>query len=155
MAKNERTVRPPQDLNVVARRVGPWVLLFVLLIWVYSLYGQYQAGKAAIEAQNRGSRIATSTIGAKKPAPSKTSTATAGKKGGTGGINSTTKVQILSNVNLHDQPSGSATVIRVLRTGEKLTLVGQSGAWYKVTDTAGVIGWVSDLARYTKLVPAK
>jgi uncharacterized protein YgiM (DUF1202 family) len=144
MAKNERTVRPPQDLNVVARRVGPWVLLFVLLIWVYSLYGQYQAGKAAIEAQNRSSRIATSTIGAKKPAPSKTSTATAGKK-----------VQILSNVNLHEQPSGSATVIRVLRTGEKLTLVGQSGAWYKVTDTAGVIGWVSDLARYTKLVPAK
>lgn len=151
MAKNERTVRPRQDLNVVARRVGPWVLLFVLLIWVYSLYGQYQAGKAAIEAQNRSSRIATSTIGAKKPAPSKTSTATAGKKG----VNSTTKVQILSNVNLHEQPSGSGTVIRVLRTGEKLTLVGQSGAWYKVTDTAGVIGWVSDLARYTKLVPAK
>jgi uncharacterized protein YgiM (DUF1202 family) len=154
MARNGRTVTPPQDLIVVARRVGPWVLLFVLLIWVYSLYGQYQAGKAAFDAQNRSSRIATTTVGVKKPAPSKTSTATAGK-GGTAGINAITKVQVVSDVNLHDQPSGSATVIRVLKTGEKLTLVGQSGAWYKVTDTAGVIGWVSDSTRYTKLVPAK
>jgi hypothetical protein len=156
MARDTDRDASVQDMMGVVRRVGPWVLLFVVMIWVFTLYGQYKGSKAVISTP-AGSISATSSAEttastSKKPAvkgaSGKAATASAG-------INAPSQVRIVSDVNMHDQPNASANVIRVLKSGETLVLVGQSGSWYKVTDSSGAIGYVTKSTTYTKLVPGK
>ena len=141
----------------------------MLLVWVNSLYGQYRTRTATLSPSGRSTVTTSSaeTTASKKAAPKKaipkagasktaSSAASAGTTtSATAGINVPSQVEIVADVNMHDQPNVSASVIRVLRTGETLTLVGQSGSWYKVTDAAGEIGYVTQSTRYTKLIRAK
>ncbi|MCC3375969.1 SH3 domain-containing C40 family peptidase [Cohnella sp. REN36] len=59
---------------------------------------------------------------------------------------------IVSSVNFRKTASTSGTQIRMLKTGERVTVTGQPNSyWYAVTDANGVSGYVSTSAKYIKL----
>ncbi len=162
MARDAERDASGQDMMGVARRFGPWVLLFVVMIWVFTLYVQYKSSKVVLSPQSRSTSATFSveTTATKKAAAKGTSGktgATVGSKAATtaAGVNALSQVRIIADVNMHDQPNVSANVVRVLKSGETLTLVGQSGSWYKVTDSSGAIGYVTKSTTYTTLIPAK
>ena len=49
----------------------------------------------------------------------------------------------ISGVNFRTKPSSSATLIRGLKKGEKVTVILKEGSWYKVKDSKGKTGWVT------------
>ncbi|MFX3632195.1 MAG: C40 family peptidase [Candidatus Pristimantibacillus sp.] len=54
-----------------------------------------------------------------------------------------------SGVNFRTAPSTSSSKIRLLKTGEKLTVLSKyNRAWYKVKDSKGKTGYVSSLSKY-------
>ncbi|WDH96601.1 SH3 domain-containing C40 family peptidase [Paenibacillus urinalis] len=64
----------------------------------------------------------------------------------------TTK-EVLYGVNLRETASTSSSVIRLLKKGETVTLLGTSGSnWIKVKDTKGNTGYISSSSKYTQTV---
>jgi hypothetical protein len=140
-------------LLAAAKRVVPWILFGAMLMLVFSMYSTYKSDQAAWDAQQN--KPTPSQLAAAAAAAGKKKTSAPVKPASTAnssGINTTSKVLIVSDVTLRKDPSTSADPIRDLKTGEKLILVGQAGAWYKVTDTSGVLGYVSASGNFTKIV---
>lgn len=136
-------------LLAAARRIIPWFVLGVMVFWVFSMYTQYTVRQAAWDAEvnkPKPSQLVSATPAA---APAKKPAAAPSKPAG---INTTSKVVIVSDVNFRKDPSDSSVVIRSLSTGEQLLLVGQVGSWYKVADSSGAVGWVSASQKFTKVV---
>lgn len=64
-----------------------------------------------------------------------------------------TKAQVVSGVSFRDQPSTSGNLIRYLKTGEIVTVVGQPNPyWYSIEDLQGVTGYVSTSSKYIKII---
>ncbi|MHA0857347.1 C40 family peptidase [Paenibacillus sp. CMAA1364] len=61
--------------------------------------------------------------------------------------------QVIWGVNLRKSPSSSSSVIRMLKKGEEIVVLGKSGAsWLKVQNVEGKIGYISSSDRYTTKV---
>lgn len=65
----------------------------------------------------------------------------------------TTTLEVIYGVNFRKGPSTSYSVIRMLKKGEKLTLVSKYNSnFWKVKDSNGVTGYISSSSKYTKTV---
>lgn len=129
------------------RRVAPWVALALVSLMVLAIYTTYRRNLAVWETQQR-KPLASQTASA-TPAPKKPKATPAKQQ--TGGVSKISKVVIVSSVTFRKDPSSSSQALRDLQKGERLTLVGQVGSWYKVTDAQGNVGWVSASDKYTKV----
>ncbi|WP_438448506.1 C40 family peptidase [Gorillibacterium sp. sgz5001074] len=64
-----------------------------------------------------------------------------------------TKAQAVSGVSFRDQPSTSGNLLRYLKTGEIVTVIGQPNPyWYNIQDQQGVTGYVSSSSKYIKVI---
>lgn len=60
--------------------------------------------------------------------------------------------QVVKGVNFRTQPATSSSVIRMLRTGEQVTVIEQVNSyWYKVRDRNNRVGYVSSSSNYLRL----
>lgn len=60
--------------------------------------------------------------------------------------------EVQAGVNMRSAPSTAASVIRVLKKGEQLSVIEKVNAyWYKVTDASGKTGYVSASSQYLTL----
>ncbi|MCM3785224.1 C40 family peptidase [Neobacillus mesonae] len=65
----------------------------------------------------------------------------------------TTTKEVIYGVNLREKASASSSVIRMLKKGETVSVLGTSGSsWLKVKDTKGNTGYISSSSKYTKTV---
>lgn len=65
-------------------------------------------------------------------------------------------IEVVKGVNFRQGPSTSAKQIRLLKTGERLAVLGRPNAyWYEAMDKNGVTGYVSSLSTYVKVVETK
>ncbi|AJS61338.1 hydrolase Nlp/P60 [Paenibacillus sp. IHBB 10380] len=65
----------------------------------------------------------------------------------------TSTSQVTWGVNLRSAPSTSSTVLREIPKGEKVSVLGTSGAsWLKVRDSRGKVGYISSSSKYTKAI---
>lgn len=63
-----------------------------------------------------------------------------------------TKAQVVSGVSFRDQPSTSGELMRYLKTGETVTVIGQpTPYWYQIQDQQGVTGYVSSNEKYIRV----
>ncbi len=63
--------------------------------------------------------------------------------------------EVQSGVNFRTAPSTSANVIRMLKKGEKVSVVEQTNSyWYKITDSSGKSGYISTASQYIELLPS-
>lgn len=58
---------------------------------------------------------------------------------------------LVDGLNFRTGATRDADLIRGLDAGEKLTLLAEEGEWYRVSDTAGKLGYVSSSSQYTKV----
>lgn len=65
--------------------------------------------------------------------------------------NAATSAEVIWGVNMRTGPSTSDSVIRMLKKGEQVAVLGQSGGWYKISDSSGKTGYISSSAKYTEL----
>jgi peptidoglycan DL-endopeptidase CwlO len=64
-----------------------------------------------------------------------------------------TKAQVVTGVSFRDQPSTSSNVMRYLKTGEVVNVIGQTNPyWYHIADQSGETGYVSSSERYIKMI---
>jgi uncharacterized protein YgiM (DUF1202 family) len=142
-----------QPIVVLAKRALPWLVLAGVALFAFRYYGVYKDNMVKYQA-GQGS-AGTSSATTASPKPSKT---TSGSKIATKTPNvpsAPTQVLILKDVNFHKDPNLASDNYRLLKAGERLTLVGQSSGWYRVTDDQGNIGWVMANKTYAKLVAGK
>lgn len=59
--------------------------------------------------------------------------------------------EVVWGVNMRTAPSTSASVIRMLKKGEQITVLEESGSWYKISDGNGKTGYISSSSKYTEL----
>lgn len=60
--------------------------------------------------------------------------------------------EIVQSVNLRTKPSTSSSIIRLVKTGESVTIVDKpNSSWYKVKDTKGNTGYVSSQSKYIRV----
>ncbi|MBU5443287.1 SH3 domain-containing C40 family peptidase [Paenibacillus sp. MSJ-34] len=56
---------------------------------------------------------------------------------------------VKASVNLRNKPSLSGSVVRLMKKGEQVTILGQeNSAWYKVRDGLGNVGYMSTSSKY-------
>lgn len=62
------------------------------------------------------------------------------------------KGEIVQSVNLRTKPSTSSSIIRLVKTGESVTILDKpNSSWYKVKDTKGNTGYVSSQSKYIRV----
>lgn len=60
--------------------------------------------------------------------------------------------ETVQSVNLRTKPSTSSSIIRLVKTGESVTIVDKpNSSWYKVKDTKGNTGYVSSQSKYIQV----
>jgi cell wall-associated NlpC family hydrolase len=59
--------------------------------------------------------------------------------------------EVIWGVNMRSGPSSTASVIRMLKKGEQVSILEKSGSWYKVSDSNGKTGYISSSSKYTEL----
>lgn len=65
--------------------------------------------------------------------------------------NAAVSAEVIWGVNMRSGPSTSDSVIRMLKKGEQVAVLGQSGSWYKISDSRGRTGYISSSTKYTEL----
>lgn len=65
--------------------------------------------------------------------------------------NAATSAEVVWGVNMRSGPTTSASIIRMLKKGEEVTVLEQSGGWYKISDSTGKTGYISSSSKYTEL----
>ncbi|MHA6483007.1 C40 family peptidase [Paenibacillus sp. strain BS8-2] len=65
--------------------------------------------------------------------------------------NAATSAEVIWGVNMRTAPSSSASVIRMLKKGEQISVLEQTGSWYKVSDSSGKTGYISASTKYTEM----
>lgn len=109
------------------------------------------------QSASRGSRAgeATST-----PAPSTQATDTGSqatndgardREGEGAGSAGAAVVVLVDGLNLREQPSTGARVIKRLQAGQRLLFIEEGNGWYHVRDVDGSDGWVAAGGSYTRL----
>lgn len=60
--------------------------------------------------------------------------------------------EVTWGVNMRTAPSASGDVIRMLKKGESISIMDETGSWYKVSDASGKVGYISSNTKYTDMV---
>jgi hypothetical protein len=136
-----------EPLFVAARRVVPWLLLMLMLVWVGSLYGRYRISMNAWEATQLTPSAATKAAQAARAEKTAPASKPPAPKPAT--------VLVVADVSFRQEADFSSSVMRDLTKGDRLTLVAKSGSWYKVRDARGATGFVTTATKYTRLVLGK
>lgn len=123
-----------------------------LVLWMVA--GALLSYQSALRS-SRGDDEATSA-----PAPSGNATATGGQattdgardgEGEQTGSSGAAVIVLVDGLNLREQPSTSARVIKRLQAGQRLLFVEEGNGWYHVRDVDGSDGWVAAGGSYTRL----
>lgn len=145
----------PEPIPVrVLRAVGPWVVLGLIGILALGYLGEYRSatrgddGRDGSPASQESTAPAGSDSGDAGAGAEETATEPSGETPATGRF-----VRVLTEgLNLRAEPMTSATVIKTLTSGQRLTLLEEGSGWYRVRDEVGDEGWVAAGGRYTELV---
>ncbi|MDP2234699.1 MAG: SH3 domain-containing protein, partial [Actinomycetota bacterium] len=117
------------------------VLMMVLNFWSdYRTAGHDASGFSTESTQSPDASTTAS--------PGATQGSAAGTASNTPSIGSLTV--LVDGLNFRTGATRDADLIRGLDAGEKLTLLAKEGEWYRVSDTAGKVGYVSSSSQYTK-----
>ncbi|MBH5319119.1 C40 family peptidase [Paenibacillus sp. GSMTC-2017] len=67
-------------------------------------------------------------------------------------VHAAQSAEVTWGVNMRTSPSSTASVIRMLKKGEQISIIDKAnGTWYKVSDAKGKTGYISSSSKYTKL----
>lgn len=112
-------------------------LFMIVVNWV----GEYRA------TSGTGAKTTPATTATSTPSPGASATQTPPAK-----PTATEKVLIVQvqGLNFRQKPSGTARAFRGLAQNERVVLVSQEGAWYKVRDSSGTVGYITSNPAYTK-----
>ncbi|MDO8987120.1 MAG: SH3 domain-containing protein [Coriobacteriia bacterium] len=131
----------------IIRAAAGVIILAIVLIIVLNFWSDF-----------RGAGDGTSTSSKESTqSPDASNTVSPGKTQGSGaGTPSTapsigTLTVLVDGLNFRTGATRDADLIRGLDAGEKLTLLAEEGEWYRVSDTAGKVGYVSSSSQYTKV----
>ncbi|MBG9737696.1 SH3 domain-containing C40 family peptidase [Paenibacillus alvei] len=98
-----------------------------------------------ISSQSKYIRVGNASSGSNSPGNSNSSndsSSTSPSKSG----------EIVQSVNLRTKPSTSSSIIRLVKTGESVTILDKpNSSWYKVKDTKGNTGYVSSQSKYIRV----
>jgi hypothetical protein len=132
----ERVTRNP--LFKVARWTVPWIALLVVVWQLFGVWGAFQ----------RNQRVADAQAAASQAAALASATAEATSTISTGTVLSS----LIDGLRLHMQPSSTSDVIATEQKSASLTIVGVAKGWYRVQDTYGHVGWVTDSSQFVQPV---
>ena len=128
---HERVTRNP--LFKVARWTIPWIALLVIVWQLSGVWGQFQHNQSVADAQAAAAQAAALA----------SATAEATSTVATG----TVVASLIDGLRLHMQPSSTSDVIATEQKDSKLTIIGAAKGWFRVQDTYGHAGWVTDSAQ--------
>jgi hypothetical protein len=114
------------------RSIIAWIALLAVIWAVGGFWGQFTRDQAAMSSGGQGSTGTTSTTGAEA---SVTTTVT--------DLIATPRV----DMSLNSEPSTSTAVIAKSLKGSDLEVLAKQGAWFRVKDEAGHIGWIPNDAK--------
>jgi uncharacterized protein YgiM (DUF1202 family) len=133
-----------RDLVWLAKRVVPWIVLFLLVLRVSAIMADYYgaASQAArLDASKPTLAVKTgAVIGARTPGK-------AGAKPAAASGAKTVKI-LAGGVNFREEPNQVSNVVKALPAGATLTLLGSSSGWLKVRDNTGAVGWITASKRF-------
>lgn len=126
----------------VLRGVVGLVVLVALIVTVSGWWGEYQkASPSRLTSEASATASATETVNGKPSEPSPADV-----------MASSPHVLILiDGLNFREKPDATGSNIRGLKKGDSFILVGESGTWLKVQDTAGKVGWINNNPQYVKI----
>lgn len=111
-------------LKKALRAIAGIAVIVVLLVVVNSWMGQYRI------ASQRAAREASATVPAASAEPSPTP------------VQQADPIMVARDVQLRTAPDNGAKVVRMLKTGEKLTVLSTQLPWLQVQDMGGRTGYV-------------
>lgn len=129
---HERVIKNP--IFKVARWTIPWIVLLVIIWQLSGIWTQFrhdQSHADALAAAAQAAAIASATA-------ETTSAVSTG----------TVMASLIDGLRLHVQPSSTADVIATEQKNSKLTVIGFAKGWFRVQDTFGHAGWVTDSAQF-------
>jgi uncharacterized protein YgiM (DUF1202 family) len=134
------------DMGKVAKAGLGIIIVIVLFVIVMNWWGDYRAATAA--KAEPGSTVTSSTTsgGTTNSDTSGSSQASAASDART---SPTVLVVSVDGLNFRQAPDGQSKTLRGLSKGDRLTVLGTEGGWYKVEDSKGVIGYITSNASYT------
>lgn len=135
--------------RVLAGRVGPWIVL-VLVVWIaLGIYGNYRQD---VSEQGRA-RSTEETTSSDATAAADPSGEVAEPADGEGSAPvEPTVIVLIDGLNLRTKPQTSAAVVKKLEKDARLSLLETVDGWYHVRDSVGDEGFVAAGGQYTKLV---
>lgn len=114
-----------------ARVVVPWVGLFLVLMVVWSLLGDYRSATVEREPETSSTVESSATV------------VTPGEP----------YVRVLSDgLNMRAEPTTTSAIVLVLSAEQQLILLEEGTGWYRVRTSDGTEGWVAAGGSYTELV---
>jgi uncharacterized protein YgiM (DUF1202 family) len=116
------------------RSMVPWVVLIVVAWVVAGFWSDFVRAEKAVSAAEQGSGTSSVTT---------TSTA-AGVETTVTDLVATTRVDVV----LRSQPSTSTAAVATSKKGSALEVLARQGAWFKVKDEAGHVGWIPNDVQY-------
>lgn len=130
------------------RGIAALVVLLIVVITVFSWWGDFRAATRAEEVQTRTQQDSSEDTGT----PSGDGDATEPTSTGDAPAPATPKTitVLVDGLNLRVQPSDDSDRIRSLDAGTKLTYVATEGSWYKVKDPDGKVGYISSNTQYSR-----
>lgn len=129
------------------RGIAALVVLLIVVITVFSWWGDFRAATRAEEVQTKTQDSSEDT-----GTPSGDGDATEPTSTGDAPAPATPKTitVLVDGLNLRVQPSDDSDRIRSLEAGTKLTYVATEGSWYKVKDPDGKVGYISSNTQYSR-----
>lgn len=137
----------------VPRPVRTVVAVGALIVVLWAVAGAFAAYREAVSRSPEGSRETTQAPSqAATDAGQQSTGSPAPQAEGEGGTAVGSGVVVLvDGLNLREQPSTAAKVVKRLQAGQRLLLLEQGSGWYRVRDMDGSEGWVAAGGRYTRL----
>lgn len=136
----------PMLLRVGVALGGLLVVALVLLGYL----GDYRVAKRHGDSPASGSESTTTPSGE----ATRSGEGTQGKSG-TAPADASKPGQVVTvqieGLNFRAEPKAGSTVIKGLGKGERLTWIATEDGWYKCSDSAGRVGWVSANPQYATL----
>ncbi len=126
-------------VNSPGFRLARWTVPWVILAFV-----AYTAWGLTADFRNASSRARAQANVAPPKAIQPASTAEKGQ----------TVFTVADGVRMYDVPNSGATVLRVLKRSAALTVIEKQERWYRVRDSVGNVGWVTDDAEFVSTVRA-
>ncbi|NTW27828.1 MAG: SH3 domain-containing protein [Coriobacteriia bacterium] len=125
----------------VVRGILGLVALVAVVIVISNWWGDYRSATGS--AGTPSSQESTSSVSA-------TGT-TSAVSAGTTPAKVQTVLILIDGLNLREQATTQSASKRVLKKGDRLTLISNKGAWLQVRDSTGVEGWVANSPQYAAI----